>query len=277
MSMISVDAELCARDGVCAATCPFGLVRISEGDGLPTTVAGAEPMCIQCGHCVSVCPRGALSLGAMPVADCPPIRPELALNVEQAEQFLRSRRSIRAYQSRTVDRQTLTRLLGLARFGATGGNSQMLSWYVVDSRDEIRRIGGMVVDLMRHMVKTRAPMAERYPLGVMIDAWDKGDDPVVRGAPALIFAGAPKEYGLGQVDCTIALTYLDLAAPTLGLGACWAGFVMIGAAQWPPLQELLARALPEGHVCQGVMMVGYPKHRYHRLPQRKPANIIWQS
>lgn len=277
MTMISVDENLCLRDGICAATCPLGLVQLAGGKGTPTTVAGAEQLCIQCGHCVSVCPSGALSLDAMPVADCPPVRPELALNTEQAEQFLRSRRSIRAYQSRAVERETLTRLLTLARFGPTGGNSQQLGWYVVDSPEGVREIGGMVIDLMRHLVETRAPFADRYPLGDMIDAWDKGADPIIRGAPALVFAGAPKDYGMGPVDCTIALTCLDLVAPTLGLGTCWAGFVMMAIAQWPPLRELLTRALPEGHSCHGAMMVGYPKHRYHRLPQRKPASITWQS
>lgn len=127
MTMISVDENLCLRDGICAATCPLGLVQLAGGKGTPTTVAGAEQLCIQCGHCVSVCPSGALSLDAMPVADCPPVRPELALNTEQAEQFLRSRRSIRAYQSRAVERETLTRLLTLARLLEKGTGALMVA------------------------------------------------------------------------------------------------------------------------------------------------------
>jgi nitroreductase len=77
------------------------------------------------------------------------------------------------------------------------------------------------------------------------------------------------------VDSTIALTFLDLAAPTVGLGACWAGFFMMAAAQSPQLQELLA--LPEGHACCGALMIGYPKYAYHRLPTRKEPAISWRE
>ena len=77
------------------------------------------------------------------------------------------------------------------------------------------------------------------------------------------------------MDSTIALTFLDLAAPTVGLGACWAGFFMMAAAQSPRLQEALA--LPEGHACCGALMIGYPKYGYHRLPTRKEPAVSWRE
>ena len=275
MSFISVDKELCVRDGVCAETCPSGLLRLSEPGAFPVAVAEAEQRCIACGHCVSVCPRGALSLASMPITECTPLRPELAIHAAQAEQFLRSRRSIRAYRKRAVDRQTLSQLLNLARLGPTAGNRQQLCWYVIDDPDSLKTVGAMVVDQMRHLVKTEAPISDSYPLRELISAWDNGVDLVLRGAPALVVASAPHDSGMGTVDSAIAFTYLDLAAPTLGLGTCWAGFVMLAAAHWPPLREFFSRSLPEGFVFTGAMMVGYPKHRYHRLPRRKPANIVW--
>jgi nitroreductase len=100
-------------------------------------------------------------------------------------------------------------------------------------------------------------------------------DPILRGAPTLVIAHAPKGYALAQVDSSIALTFLDLAAPTLGLGSCWAGFFMMAAVQWPPLQEVLA--LPEDHACFSAMMIGYPKYEYHRLLLRKEAATNWRE
>lgn len=41
-----------------------------------------------------------------------------------------------------------------------------------------------------------------------------------------------------------------------------------------PLQKALA--LPKGHASFGAMMVGYPRHTYHRLPLRNPPVITWQ-
>lgn len=69
--------------------------------------------------------------------------------------------------------------------------------------------------------------------------------------------------------CTIALTYLELAVPSFGLGARWAGYFNAAANMWPPMQKLMG--LPEGHVSFKAMMVDYPKYRYQRLPIRNVA------
>jgi nitroreductase len=69
------------------------------------------------------------------------------------------------------------------------------------------------------------------------------------------------------------MAYLELAAPGLGLGSCWAGYFGTAAAQWKGLQEALG--LPEGTVTYAAMMVGYPKFAYHRMPNRKPLDVAW--
>jgi nitroreductase len=76
------------------------------------------------------------------------------------------------------------------------------------------------------------------------------------------------------VDCSIALTYLELAAFTMGLGACWAGWFNFAANHYAPLTEALG--LPEGHAAFGAMMLGHPRHRYQRIPRRKQPDIVWR-
>jgi nitroreductase/NAD-dependent dihydropyrimidine dehydrogenase PreA subunit len=82
--------------------------------------------------------------------------------------------------------------------------------------------------------------------------------------------GAPP----AQAACTIALAYLELAAFSMGLGSCWAGYFNAAAGFFPPLQKALA--LPKGHQCYGAMMIGYPKFQYHRLPLRNEAKVTWR-
>jgi nitroreductase len=98
---------------------------------------------------------------------------------------------------------------------------------------------------------------------------------ICRGAPHLIIACAPKDYPWAATDCAIALTYLELAAPSFGIGACWGGFFTAAARQWAPLQETLA--LPADQIVCGAMMVGYPRYRYHRLPLRNEPPITWHE
>jgi len=85
---------------------------------------------------------------------------------------------------------------------------------------------------------------------------------------------AHKDDVTAPTACTIALTYLELAAPSFDLGTCWAGYFNAGATFWPPMQEELR--LPEGNVSFGSMMVGYPKFKYQRLPLRNDAKIMWR-
>ena len=77
-----------------------------------------------------------------------------------------------------------------------------------------------------------------------------------------------------MVDLTLALSYFELAAPTLGLGTCWAGLVcgaMKGSAE---VRDSVG--IPDGHPYHFPMMVGYPKRKYTRLPERKAPKITWK-
>ncbi len=275
MSLFTIDEKKCRRDGICVAECPMKIIEMKDSKAMPSSTEDAAERCIKCGHCVAVCPHGAFTHAMMKTGDFPPIRKDFELNPEQAEHFLRSRRSIRSYQDKSVEREKLARLIEIARYAPTGANTQLVSWLAINSRDEVKRLGGMVVDLMREMVKTKHPFAVNYRLDRTVAAWENGIDTISRGAPALVVAHAPKEYGLAQVDCTSALAYFDLVAPTLGLGACWAGFFMVAISQWKPLQEALA--LPEGHEVYGILMAGYPKYRYQRLVPRNAPKIAWRE
>lgn len=274
MSLFTVDEKKCKRDGICVAECPMQIIEMKDAKSLPTPSADAAQRCIKCGHCVAVCPHGAFTHAMINAGDFPPMKKEFALSPEQAEHFLRSRRAVRTYQDKSIQREKLQKLIEIARYAPTGSNSQMVSWLAINSRPEVARLAGLVADMMRELVKAKNPFAISYRLDRIVTAWENGIDLISRGAPALVVAHGPREYGLSHIDCTSALAYLDLAAPTLGLGTCWAGFIMLAYLQWPPLQQALK--IPEGQVAQGIMMVGYPRYKYHRLVPRNQPKIEWR-
>ena len=271
MSLFTIDEKLCARDGICVAECPAFIIEMKTKESFPTVTDGGETRCINCGHCVAVCPHRAISLTRMSVDQCPPVDDALTLGEGQMEQFLRSRRSIRTYKMQDVDAETLTRLIDIAHYAPTGSNSQLVQWLIVPTRDKVVQLTALAVDWMRNAIKEKNPIAEAYQMGGIVHAWDNGIDIISRGAPALVIAHGPEAYPVMTIDSAIALSYLDLAAPSLGLGCCWAGFFMAAADYWPPLAEALN--LPERHKSLGAMMVGYPKFRYHRLPTRNEAKV----
>jgi nitroreductase/NAD-dependent dihydropyrimidine dehydrogenase PreA subunit len=273
MPLLEVIEDRCKRDGICIESCPAGIIEFNK-DGFPALIERGDSYCIRCGHCVAVCPHAAMSHADMPAERCLPVRKELLPTAEQAEQFLRARRSIRAYKQQSVDRELLSRLIHIARYAPSGHNLQPVEWRVVYDAGRVYELAERVIDWMRHLVRERSPLAELLHLDRVIERWEAGQERIFRGAPHVIIAHGHQENRTAQTACTIALTYLELMAAPLGLGACWAGYFTAAAANWPPVMEALA--LPPGHAVFGAMMVGYPKYRYHRLPERNRPVITWK-
>lgn len=274
MTLITVNKEKCNRDGICTEVCPAKIIEIKKTGAFPSLVEDGDLACIRCGHCVAVCPQGAMSHQKMGADDCPTVQRGLILNTEQMEQFLRNRRSIRAYKKRAVDKKTLTRIIDIARYAPSARNIQPVRWQVLYDSGDVRKMAGLVVDWMRDLIKAKSPLAAAMHLDKIVVAWENGKDRVCRNAPHLVVAHAHKDDRTATVACTIALSYFELAAVPLGVGACWAGYFNAAANLWPPLQKALA--LPEGHAPFGAMMVGYSKYRYQRLPLRKDPKITWR-
>lgn len=270
MGFLVVDQSKCKKDGVCSMTCTRGLIKLQEDTGYPDMIPGGEKGCIRCGHCVAVCPHYALNHSELPVKDCPPIKPELIINEEQAVQFLRSRRSVRIYKSKPVEKEKIMRLVETARYAPTGGNGQMVEWLVLTDKSKLRTIAGMTIDCFRQdSMKKSQPLPEY--LKPIFDAWDAGCDSILWDAPVLVVASVSKNFPTGMTDLCIALSYLDLLAPTMGLGTCWAGLLKFAMESSSSLKMFLG--VPNDHTQFFPMMLGYPKLKFHRLPQRKSPKI----
>ncbi len=269
-----VDTERCNRDGICVEACGRRLIEMGKPDSFPALIAGLEELCINCGHCVAVCPTGALTQQNMRPEDCPQIEKELLIDLEQAEQFLRARRSIRNYIDKPVERHKLNKLIQVSGYAPSAHNGRPVHFLVIEDKAEIRHLSGLVVDWMRVTIKENPALAKRFRYDRVVGFWDAGKDPICRNAPQLIIAHAAEVSRLARVDCILALAYAELMAFPLGLGATWAGYMMIAAASYPPLMEALN--LLEGHKCFGVMMVGYPKLKFVRMPLRNSPAVEWR-
>ncbi|WP_243311019.1 nitroreductase family protein [Fundidesulfovibrio agrisoli] len=259
MSLIQVDEVLCRKDGICMRVCPKQCL-VPDAEGRP--VADPESACIDCGHCEAVCPHGALRHTRLATDGFVPARID-AVAPEALAALMRSRRSVRAYKPDTLDRTVLETLLETARYAPTGVNAQEVCWNVLSGPQACRDLAGLVVDWMR----------ANNVMPLYIELWDKGQEVVLRGAPHVAVAHAPKDALIGSVDCVIAATYMELAAASMGLGACWAGILMFAARNHPPVAKALG--IPEGNEVHAGLMLGRPQFRYTLAPPRKPLRVAW--
>jgi len=273
VDLLNIDELTCNQDGFCARICPMGLITISAGE-LPKAITEADAMCIRCGHCVAICPTGSLHHRDINDSCCPEIVPGLSLSWAQCEQFFRGRRSIRNFKDKPVARETLQKLIGLARYAPTGHNHQGVEWLVLGDRQELLRLAGIVCDWMRFMLEKMPELARTYSMDSVLERWAAGEDVVLRDAPVLVITHGHKDDRRAQTSCTIAMSHLELISTVLGLGGCWAGFFTAAASMYPDLKEVLS--LPDGNVVYGAMMLGYPQYRFQRLVERREPAITWR-
>jgi nitroreductase len=140
-----------------------------------------------------------------------------------------SRRSIRGYKPDLVDEAVLQRVLEAARQAPTAANRQPFRIIVIrvaGREDELARIYG-------RPWFTQAPLV-LCVVAVPGEAWRRVDG---------------KPYG--EVDATIAMDHLVLAATALGLGTCW-----VAAFDPTAAREILG--LPDDVEPLAFTPLGYP-------------------
>jgi nitroreductase len=269
------------------AVCPVDAIDLPDS-GFPEPAVDAEDVCIRCGHCLAVCPTGSFRHRELDPAMCPPVEESLQPSKTEVQQLFRSRRSIRAYKEKPVGQALLQELIEMASAAPSAHNSQKVRWLVIAGREQLDSLAALTVDWMRWVIGTMPERAGELHFGRRVKRWERGQDGILRGAPVLIVAHGEKELPVfppgfvpeldnvtAPLDYAIALSYLELAATSLGLGACWAGYVYKAANIFPPMHRALG--LPEGHQCFGAMMVGYPRYTYRRIPRRDLPVITWRS
>lgn len=274
MELFSVDRNKCQKDGICASVCPMALITLKNEDGFPAPIRLANELCMNCGHCVAVCPHGAFNLQTMKIQDCPPIQGDLLPVPGQIEHLFRSRRSIRRFKTDPVPHDILSRLIDMAHYAPTGHNRQQVNWLVIEDPAEVQRVAALVVDWKRMLIQKEPGSSFTLIRKRIIKAWELGMDYVCHKAPHLILAHEPQLAEVSLQDSAIALTYLELAAASLKLGVCWAGFVEMASNTYPPLTQALE--VPAGHKVMGALLVGYPKFPYQRLPLRNEPSVRWR-
>jgi nitroreductase len=250
-------------------------IIVPPKDGiLPEPKPEFSKWCIKCGHCVAICPTGAISHSAMSPDQCPPADYKNIPGPDQFENMLRHRRSIRRFKKQPPKKETLEQLIKMAGYAPSGHNLQPVNWLIFNNRDDLNRMVGLACDWMKHMLTQMPDAPHSLVFKEIVAAWDLRKDMILHDAPYLVIAHSKIQTSTEPTDAAISLAYFDLAALSFGLGCCWAGLFMMAAKSWKPLGEFLN--LPKHHQLHGAMMAGYPKLSFQRLPVRKQPKIEWR-
>ncbi len=291
MPNITIDKDICKKDGFCAKACTRTVFQQNEKHTIPKI--DNLHMCYGCGECVAICPHGAISHSNYPKGTVTQIVPENIPSYEQVMELIRSRRSHRLFKKKTVEKDVIEQVLEAARFAPSGHNEQSTEFIVVQDQKTIREItvltAGYLEKLVGHFSNPIGRTITKFILGRrgssyvakmvpelkgLLESFNNGTDWVLREPPVLILFCADNAAGsFMRINATLAVQNATLAAEAYGLGSFYTGFLVLAAEYDDKLNKLLD--LPETHQIYGGIAMGYPKLKYKSWPQRNPMKVKW--
>lgn len=280
---IIIDESKCTNCGLCARVC---FVNYEPFDGRMGT-GDAPVLCAACGHCVAVCPTGAIRHPGVSNSDCDPLDEASRPNYEQFMGFLKMRRSRREFRDAEIPRDVIQKLLLAAAQAPNGCNRQNVCYTVITDRKVIKQMTDKITEqtakLCRLLDKPigRAIFKLLYPrtyrelefflplMGQISDGRYSELDLVAYDAPCCILVHTTRDDICGAEDSVFAAANVQYAAETLGLGTCCVGFITGPVNADKGLRTLVG--LPADHKVQTSLIVGYPEFRYTRsAPKHEP-------
>lgn len=280
---LTIDQDKCIHCRLCEKTC--FLTRFCGFDSLE---GPAEQYCIDCGHCVAVCPRQAVThTGVKSTEPIGPVPGEAELL-----NLLMKNRSVRHFKPDSVRRETWDVLRRVAEYSQSGLNAQSIGLTVVENpetlsgiRKALLRMYGKLEKLARFPVTRlaarlcmspqdyEAVISETATQPLRRQAAEKGEDPVLYGAPALLLLTGSAAFQTAREDATVISQNIMLALTALGLGSCYMGGLVLGCRAFKYKPLLRALDLPEGQAVHQALVLGTPTVQLKRMPERKRREI----
>lgn len=183
---------------------------------------------------------------------------------EKAEGFLevmKSRRSVRAYSGRMLDRDALMKLLDAAILAPTAMHEEPWAFSVIQDRDILKRIS----DLAKPIFFERLHRSGR--------AVDAGTDfEIFHGAGTLVVISSRHSGPFVDADCWLAAENLMLAACAWGIGSCVIGS-SLAALEIPEVKSTIG--IPPEYRPIAPIVLGYPEGETPATSRRPPHILSW--
>lgn len=289
---IRINKEKCNGCGLCVSVCKdFELQIVDEKVTLTENPIFG---CIACGHCMAICPTGAIEIHGRELSPDDLFQlpgKDTATNYEQLLSLLKSRRSLREFKDKPVEQELINKIIDAARTAPMGLPPTDVNLLVLGSKESVRKfsedycrflesirwyVSKWFLAIMRPFWgKTNDELFRKFirPLfDGYIDNMKKGVDFVTYDAPlAIYFYGSPY---CDPADPLIAATYAMIAGESLGLGTCMLGgihpLIQYGG-KGKKFREAQGIKFPSR---EGLFVIfGYPAVKYSKGIQRTFASV----
>ncbi|SCJ70534.1 Ferredoxin [uncultured Eubacterium sp.] len=250
--VIKIDREKCIGCGMCKNDCAAHNIEMRAG--APYVITDD---CIQCGHCVAVCPKAAISIGGYE-EELPVQTKETRLDSTQVLDVIRFRRTVRQFQDKEIPAEVLEQILEAGQMTHTAKNLRDVSFVVLDKEKD--KFEKMAVRLFRRI----KPFAGLFSSMVRRNQVD--DHFFFFHAPLVIVVTAKD-----RINGVLAAQNMEFVAEANGLGVLFSGFFASAVNVSNKIKKVLG--MPRGKKAAAVLVLGYPKIKYQRAVPREKINV----
>lgn len=303
MKITNIDHEACTTCNLCSYECPLRLFRI-EDDKLHFH----DPMesCIECGHCVAICPTNAIKYEYQKQEDsifykADEFENDITDNLPKSiGHIMFKRRSVRRYKNKEVSHKDIELIMEAMGRSPSASNKMHRKYYIYQQQTLLNRLEDEVANYFAGLLKKLTNPAllffqilsmkqkglsfkEKY---INIRASNKGFyNSIVSkryrfffNAPAVIVITAPEKTSkihksFIRPDAHTAATHGVLMAESLGLGTCWIGFAELALNK--NRKAKIGLGIPQKEEVLAAFTIGHPDVKYQRIAPRGPVPVKW--
>ena len=287
----SINQEKCKKCKLCIEVCPVNIIGI-DANGLVNFISERERICLECGQCMAICSTDAVKISKYTYKDNFIKLPENTVNYQRYIDFIATRRSIRNFKNKPIEKELIEKMLNSLDYTPYGAEPNKVEITIINKRNKIEEILPLTEKFLENIVKwVDNPIISRiikhkkgletfntiknhlYPMSKLENYKLKYGDRITRGAPALIVFHADKGAEEHTNNSLIYATYLIFALHSLGLGGTMNGIIPAAINKDKRIKQMFN--IPEQHEAVISIMFGYPKYKYQKIVKRERKKVHW--
>ena len=269
--MVKIDYNKCVVCESCIEDCFFKALSNEDGK-----IVVNEEKCRNCGHCIAICPQNAvvsIDLDMKEVKEYS--KNEFYIESDKILNLIKFRRSTRRFKDQKIKRDEIEKIIEAGRFTPTGGNSQGVSYIVVEDKlREITKLGletlnslGEDILSTENIDQNLIRYANNWTTGYKKYLENPNDDTYLffnAKTIVLLTSNSP-------VDAALAASNMELMANAMGVGVCFSGYFVRAVNSNKEIRDVLG--MEEDQKVQVCMIMGYPDMEYFRTVPRNKAKV----
>jgi len=288
---MKIDYQKCKSCRLCVQVCPSKILSVNEKK---QTYFKEERkhICLECGHCMAVCSTQAITVNSMTYENDFELIPENNINYPEFIDFLKTRRSVREFKNKPVEKEKLQQIIDAISTAPFGAENDGISISIITEKSVIEKSLPLMSKFYRDLKKWFKNPMIRYIIKkkegietfntvknhlmpmINLNHYDlSGYNAITRDAPAIIIFHSKPDAEEHTEDAHICNTIAMLTAHSLGLGTTIIGLIGPAVNKFPELKDLFK--IPQENKVITSLIIGYPKYKYLYSVKRNRQKIAW--